>query len=311
MWKASTSPIIKNFLCLCTRRNVPTKEVLGSRGLNLDPTCELCVESLKSILHSLRDCKLAKSVWKDLGIEEGNLEFFRLNLVAWLKTNCGMTSMFPRPRMPSKILFPQVVWTLWLHGNKATFQIGKIEVGTSACYVKKGVEFYAIVPNSPNKPRQTQIQVRWLKPQPRWTKLNTYGSVFGSSIKAGEGSVLRCSDGEWVASFMHKLGNMSSTVAELWALKDGLIVAKQLGIENICIEMDADFIVYLVSNPSVVNLMLEPPLTDCRNLIKTFPNHTVTHVFKEANGCANYLARMGAELNHDFDVHLLYNHRMR
>ena len=109
MWKASTSPIIKNFLWLCTHRNVPTKEVLGSRGLNLDPTCELCGESPESILHTLRDCKVAKSVWKDLGIEEGNLEFFGPNLVAWLKTNCGMTSMFPRPRMPSKILFPQVV----------------------------------------------------------------------------------------------------------------------------------------------------------------------------------------------------------
>ena len=86
-------------------------------------------------------------------------------------------------------------------------------------------------------------------------------------------------------------------------MKDGLNVAKQLGIDNICIEMDADFIVHLVSNPLVVNLMLEPLLIDYGNLIKTFPNHTVTHVFKEANGCAC----MGADLNHDFDVHLSYN----
>ena len=84
-------------------------------------------------------------------------------------------------------------------------------------------------------------------------------------------------------------------------------MAKQLGIDNICIKMDAKFIVHLVSSPSVVNLMLEPLLIDCKNLIKTFPNHTVTHVFKEANGCANYLALMGVVLNHDFDVHLLYN----
>ena len=71
--------------------------------------------------------------------------------------------------------------------------------------------------------------------------------------------------------------------------------------------MDAKFIVHFVSSPSTVNLMFEPLLTDCRNLIKTFPNHMVTHVFREANGCADCLARMGAELNHDFDVHLLYN----
>ena len=281
--------------------------MLSSRGLFLDPTCELWGESPESILHTLRDCKVAKSIWKDLGIEEGNLEFFGPNLDAWLKTNCGRTSMYLRPHLPWKILFPQVVWTLWLYRNKAIFQTKKIEVGTSACCIKKEVEFYAIVPNGPNKPRQMQVQVRWLKPPSGWTKLNIDGSVLGSPMKAGGGGVLRSSDGEWVASFMRKLGNMSSIVAKLWALKDGLNVAKQLGIENICIEMDAVFIVHLVSSPSVVNLMLEPLLTDCRNLIKTFPNHMVTHVFKEANGCVDCLARMGANLNHDFDVHLLYN----
>ena len=114
------------------------------------------------------------------------------------------------------------------------------------------------------------------------------------------------SNGEWMAGFTCKLGNMSSTVTELWALKDGLNVAK-LGIDNICIEMDAEFIVHFVSSPSTVNLMLEPLLTDCKNLIKTFPHHTVTHVFREANGCVDYLACMGAILNHDFDVHILYN----
>ena len=85
-------------------------------------------------------------------------------------------------------------------------------------------------------------------------------------------------------------------MAELWALKDGLTMAKQMGIENICIEMNAEFIVQLVSRPSMVNLMLEPILSECRNLIQTFPNSSVAYVFREANGCADRLARMGAEL---------------
>ncbi|XP_075665344.1 uncharacterized protein LOC142635008 [Castanea sativa] len=175
--------------------------------LNLDPTCELCGGSPESILHTLRDCKVAKSVWKDLGIEEGNLEFFGSNLKVCLKTTVGSLACIHDP----------------------------------------------------------------------------------------------------VARFTCKLENIPRTVAELWALKDGLTMAKQLGIENICIEMDAEFIVHLVSSSSVANLMLEPLLTDCRNLIKTFPNHTVAHVFREANACADCLARMVAELNHDFDVHILFN----
>ena len=64
--------------------------------------------------------------------------------------------------------------------------------------------------------------------------------------------------------------------------------------------MDAEFLVYLVSNPFVVNLMLEPLLTDCKNLIKTFSNSLVVHVFREANSCADRLVRMGTEFIFDF-----------
>ena len=53
-------------------------------------------------------------------------------------------------------------------------------------------------------------------------------------------------------------------MVEFWALKNELTMAKQMGIENICIEMDAEFIVHLVSRPSMVNLMLEPLLSKCK-----------------------------------------------
>ena len=66
---------------------------------------------------------------------------------------------------------------------------------------------------------------------------------------------------------MRRMGSTSSTVAELWTFKDGLTMAKQMGIEYICIEMDAELIVQLVSSPLMVNLMLEPLLSECRNLI--------------------------------------------
>ena len=78
---------------------MPTKEVLGSRGLNLDLTSESCREGPESILHTLKDCRVAKSVWKDLGFEEDNQDFFSLNLEAWLEKYCGTSNMFPRPRV--------------------------------------------------------------------------------------------------------------------------------------------------------------------------------------------------------------------
>jgi len=84
---------------------MPTKEVLDSRGLNLDPTCELCREGLKSILHTLRDCRVAKSMWKDLGFKEDNQDFFGLNLEAWLEKYCRTSNMFQDPVCHGKSYF--------------------------------------------------------------------------------------------------------------------------------------------------------------------------------------------------------------
>ena len=65
-------------------------------------------------------------------------------------------------------------------------------------------------------------------------------------------------------------------------------------ILNVNIELNADLLVHLLNNPSSHNLMLEPLLNDCRNLIKTFPSCTMAHIFREANRYADKLANIEA-----------------
>ncbi|KAK9983154.1 hypothetical protein SO802_032679 [Lithocarpus litseifolius] len=233
------------------------------------------------------------------------MEFFTLPLADWLEKYCGSAEFFPRPCIPWKILFPQALWIIWLQRNKAIFQERKVDSGLSALCIKRSAEFYALVPNSPNKPSRIHVQVKWSKPQIGWVKLNTDGSVFGDPMKAGGGGIIRNSEGDWVAGFVKKFGNVSSSTAELWALKEGLLMAKQMGFDNLCVDLDAAFLVYLITNPTVAQLNLEPLLSDCRNLTKAFSNCRVEHVYREANNCADKLAKMGADLYTD---HLfLYN----
>ena len=70
-------------------------------------------------------------------------------------------------------------------------------------------------------------------------------------------------------------------------------------------DMDAEFLIYLLSNTIVVNLSLEPLLSDCRNLMKMFLNYTVAHVFREVNRCVDRLARLGVDLHSNHLI--LYN----
>ena len=58
------------------------------------------------------------------------------------------------------------------------------------------MEYYAIVPNEPNKLSRMQVQVKWNKPLTGWVKLNTDGTMYGNLIKVGGGGVLRSSSGD-------------------------------------------------------------------------------------------------------------------
>lgn len=92
-------------------------------------------------------------------------------------------------------------------------------------------------------------------------------------------------------------------MAELWALRDGLLLAKEMGLTNLIVELDALNVVLLMDNNST-NLLMEPLLTDCRNLVREIPNKQVTHVFRKANHCADVMAKLRASSLDSFVVFL-------
>ena len=99
--------------------------------------------------------------------------------------------------------------------------------------------------------------------------------------------------GKWINGFARNCGKMNSIMAELWALRDGLQMAATENIHNLIVELDALAVVQLMKN-SVVNLSLEPLLTDCKLLLRKFPNLRVEHTYREANQCVDALARIGS-----------------
>ena len=52
------------------------------------------------------------------------------------------------------MLFPQALWLIWLQRNNVIFYNGSFDLKVTGYYVKKGVEFFAIVPENPKKPRR-------------------------------------------------------------------------------------------------------------------------------------------------------------
>ena len=103
--------------------------------------------------------------------------------------------------------------------------------------------------------------------------------------------------GGWI---FRAIGITTSVQAALRALKDGLNLAIDLGILNLEIEMDSLVAVKFVNSITTPNPFLSTIVTDCRSLMERFENCSLKHIFREANGCVDLLAKTGCDQRPDF-----------
>ena len=125
--------------------------------------------------------------------------------------------------------------------------------------------------------------------------MNTDGATFGNPGVAGCGGIVRDEGGNWVAGFTRRIGIASSFEAELWGLRDGLTLCCNLNISSLIVELDAKVVVNILHNINYENNVLSPILDGCRQLMSRFDQVQGNHVYHQANGCADGLAKMGAE----------------
>ena len=131
--------------------------------------------------------------------------------------------------------------------------------------------------------------------------MNSNGASLGNSRKAEGGGLIRDCHGNWVKGYMRNIGVATNITAEFWALRDGLILASQLGITQLLVELDAKVVDLVLSRKSS-NSLYSSLLNDCRFLLNRFQQVRVSHAFREANCCANSLVIGGCYLLEDFVV---------
>ena len=146
------------------------------------------------------------------------------------------------------------------------------------------------------------MRIRWEKPIQSWWKLNTDGSYCGNTSLAGCGGVVRDDAGRWVIGFSRSIDMTNSFAIELWGLREGLLLCSNLNITSLEIELDAKSIVDALGNPSHVNNIISPLLDDCRLLISRILQVCIKHCFRQANRCADSLARMSYCLDANFST---------
>lgn len=85
--------------------------------------------------------------------------------------------------------------------------------------------------------RTPQI-IKWATPKEPYVKLNTDGSAIGNTGMAGA-SLLQDSYGLWISRFSLNMGIATNNMAELGAVRQGLLLVWNLGFKFIQLEIDS------------------------------------------------------------------------
>lgn len=114
LWKAPTLPHIKTFIWQCTHNSIGVKECLARRSVTEDMVCpcHICRREDESILHALRDCPWAQAMWRQLGVQPSNHNFWMSNLHDWLDMNGRMNTNHLAGKPPWKVTFPFAIWNI-------------------------------------------------------------------------------------------------------------------------------------------------------------------------------------------------------
>ncbi|XP_050242423.1 uncharacterized protein LOC126691393 [Quercus robur] len=300
IWKLETLPKIKTFLWMCHHNSIGVRSCLAKRGVTIEDLCPICKRVPESIIHATRDCEWVKGIWMQLGVSASNRDFWMSNLQDWInlngRTNCSRAQEKP----PWKITFSFAMWCLWKNRNMVVFHGKRVNQNLPKEIMDQVLEFIYCVqsPRSPN--HKISRNLRWERPPTGWKKLNTDGSRLGGSDRAGCGGLVRDEHGEWVAGFTRHIGSTSSFIAELWGLREGLLLCCNLNIESLMVELDAQAVVDVLKNNAYENNVVSPILDDCRLLAARFHQIQFKHCYRQVNRCADLLAKMGAAQELDF-----------
>lgn len=230
LWKWDGVSKIRTFMWLMFHNRLPTKSLLAARHISNSNLCTFNCGETEDLIHCLRDCYIAKGVWKWFVKASLVDKFFDLTVEEWILRNIhddwGKDGL---QVIPWFVTFGYVTWNIWTnicapcHGVACKDIVGLL----TRCWSNLS-EYVGGSRSRVNREEiRKEVMISWKHPHHGILKFNTDGSCWKNGSATG-GGVLRDASGAWIVGFAHNLGYASITHAELQVIFDALCIAKRL-----------------------------------------------------------------------------------
>lgn len=232
VWKAPVQKRVRVFLWLALHDRHLCNANRVRKQLTDDPRCTRCDgDKEETMLHLLRDCAAARSIWKGVGGAANYPSFFTGNLQQWIACKMRAEGLTHSEKWP--IAFALTLWWNWRWRNCLSFGRGNdipIDTGT---FLRQQIDsavraWYNEEPAATTNHKR-EVFIKWETPPPGWVALNTDGASNGAPGLAGCGGIIRDDSGSFMRAFAANLGICSAYRAELATTEIGLTMAKNMG----------------------------------------------------------------------------------
>lgn len=246
----------------------------------------MCKVHCEDIKHASFQCVRVNEIWENLGVAS------MLNEVCTDNTGPGVLEVIlrrqdsPAPCLPGvglKELIATACWYSWWEHRKITRDEPVQSTARSAQAIAAVVTNFVRATKSSSKIRRHG----WEKPREGFVKLNIDAAFSLESETGATGAVIRDDRGSFIAASSSGLPHVADApTAEARALRDGLILAGQVGCNKLVV-MD---VVDIMNSGGNSNGPAAAIFEECFFLAVNFSSISFFHCPRESNEAAHVLA---------------------
>lgn len=288
IWKLQIPNSWKNFMWRACHNFLPTRENLERRKIIQDPSCPICGREKETVYHVLWECIATKDVWGASKI------FFQKSCFSshdFLQVAEHFFHKCDRETLQMFVITARKIWfrrNTWLHEGK--FEHPNMLVQSAQRAVEEIQSLHQSREESP-----TGIMEKWQKPEEGWLKLNCDAACDHQQGYMGMGVILRNHTGQVMAARSStKMGFFEPAVAEAMSLLHGIFLCKELGVQNLIVEGDAQTVIKALQEGSHTGARFGHIVDDMRLALQEMIRWRAVHARREANGAAHSLARLAS-----------------
>ncbi|CAJ2649027.1 unnamed protein product [Trifolium pratense] len=246
----------------------------------------------ETVLHVLRDCRVASFVWRYLIPATLWSVFFGGDMAQWVQFNMVQARHDGRKSWPKT--WATACYMLWRWRNREVHDAEYSRPTNTPVIIRRAVADYDMGLRSQNPEHYREMQrrmVQWQRPAEGWICINTDGAAKERGKIAGSGRVMRDHNGIWLCSFSRFIGEATAFDAELWGIFDGLTIARRQGYQHVELQIHSHNVVSCLTNNMERNGLCIL-VRRIRSIMQENWRVVIKHVYREANKIADGLASL-------------------